>query len=439
MELEVVHYPPAMDLLPAQTAFMAASERFVAFIGGVGSGKTMAGAIKVIQYVTDHPGALGLVGAPNKTVLRDVTQRTLLEMFARFAPNAIKLHKHSEGHIFLHNGSEIFLRSMDDFEHRRGTNLAFFWLDEGIYCGYEAWRVMKARLRQTGFPLQAFLTSTPRGQDQFYRDFEANLAPDHRLVRAATYDNYYLPDGYAASLGYTGSYALQELEGHFVAREGLVYHLRAENVAPTPPLGAMQTVIGGIDWGFRNPFHCNVYGIRDGTVYQMAEFRAVEANLERVVLPALVAFTQQYGVRVWYAGPDRPDNIAALAEKLRIGRLPCAVVAAQNPVLEGVETVRSLLECTPPRLIIDPACTFTLAEIADYRYPDDAASMSGEIAAVRDENPVKQQDHALDALRYAVHSHLGRARRHQIGEQLIAQLTQRMAYTNETTIPGQPP
>ena len=298
---------------------------------------------------------------------------------------------------------------------------------------------MKARLRQWGFPVQAFITSTPRGQDQFYRDFEAHLAPDHRLVRAATYDNVYLPAGYAASLGYTGSYALQELEGHFVAREGLVYHVRAENVAPVLPSSEMQMVIGGIDWGFRNPFHCSVFGIRDGVVYQMAEFRAVEANLERVVLPTLLAFTQQYGVRVWYAGPDRPDNIAAFGEKLRLGHLPCTVVAAQNPVIEGVETVRSLLECSPPRLIIDPACTYTLAEMADYRYPDDATRMPGEAVAVRDENPVKQQDHALDALRYALHSHLGRAHRQQIGAELIAQLARRMASVPEAIPPVQPP
>ncbi len=285
---------------------------------------------------------------------------------------------------------------------------------------------MKARLRQPGFPLQAFITSTPRGQDQFFRDFEANPAPEHRLVRAATYENVYLPQGYAASLGYTGSYALQELEGHFVAREGLVYHLRAENVAPVPPLSEMQEVIGGIDWGFRNPLHLNVYGMRAGVVFQLAEFRAVEANLERVVFPAVLTFTAQYGVRIWYAGPDRPDNIAALGERLRAAKLPCVVVAAQNPVIEGIETVRSLLECDPPRLIIDPACTHTLAELADYRYPDDAFGPTGEVPAVRDENPIKQRDHALDALRYALHSHLGRLRRDRIGGTFLEQLARRL-------------
>ena len=124
--MELIPYVQGMDLLVAQRAFVLAPERFVAFIGGVGSGKTVAGALKTIRYVLDHPGAVGLVGAPNRTVLRDVTQRTLLECFRRVAPEAIKLHKMSEGHIQLNNGSEILLRSMDDFEHRRGTN---YWLN----------------------------------------------------------------------------------------------------------------------------------------------------------------------------------------------------------------------------------------------------------------------------------------------------------------------
>lgn len=116
-----------MELLPAQQEFVTATERFVGFIGGVGSGKTMAGAIKTIQYVVDHPGALGLVGAPNKTVLRDVTLRTLLELLPRLAPDLKVTHKQSEGRILLGNGSELLVRSMDDFEHRRGTYQNQIW------------------------------------------------------------------------------------------------------------------------------------------------------------------------------------------------------------------------------------------------------------------------------------------------------------------------
>ncbi|MBA3825606.1 MAG: hypothetical protein H0X24_17130 [Ktedonobacterales bacterium] len=110
-----------MGLLAAQQAFVEADERFVAFIGGVGSGKTVAGAIKALRYVMEYPGAVGVVGAPNKTVLRDVTERTLRTLLPK--EFGIKERK-SDGVIEFPNGSEIWFRSMDDFEHRRG--LYFF-------------------------------------------------------------------------------------------------------------------------------------------------------------------------------------------------------------------------------------------------------------------------------------------------------------------------
>jgi hypothetical protein len=307
-------------------------------------------------------------------------------------------------------------------------NLSFFWLDEGIYCGYAAWRVMKARLRQRGLPLQGVLTSTPRGQDRFYQDFEANPLPGHRLIRAATRENTFLPEGYADSLGYTGTFALQELEGHFVAREGLVYHLAPENVAPAPATDELTEVFGGIDWGYRNPFHASVFGMRAGVAHLIAEARTREGGLERAIIPTILALTRQWGITAWYAGPDRPENIAAVGEQLRAAGVRCTVQAAENSVLDGIETVRSLLECDPVRLIIAPGCVHTLRELAEYHYPDGIATGS----PARDENPLKAEDHALDAMRYALHSRLGAARQRRQGMRFLAQLQHRLEHLPPT-------
>jgi phage terminase large subunit len=390
-----------ITLLPAQEAFVDASERFVAFIGGVGSGKTVAGACKAIAYALEHPGAVGLVGAPNRTVLRDVTQRALFDLLP---PEYIASFHQSTGELILTNGSEILLRSLDDFDHRRGLNLAFVWLDEAILCGYEAWQVIKARLRQREMPPQAWITSTPHGQDRFYRDFEAAPLPDHRLIRARTADNPYLPQGYAESLGYTGTFALQELDGLFVARSGQVYRLRPENVAPAPPPDELVDVVGGIDWGYRNPLHLSVIARSGATALLVAEFRAVEADLLRSVVPAVIELTRQFAVATWYAGPERPENIQVVGGELHAAGLASRVVPADDRVVAGIETVRSMLESQPPALVIDPGCQHTLAEIADYRYPDPA---SLPVDAPAPEHPIKINDHALDALRYAVHSHYG--------------------------------
>ncbi len=420
--MEIGDFTVDLELLPSQAEFVAAPERFVAFIGGVGSGKTVAGAVKTLGYALGHAGAMGLVGAPNRTVLHDVTARTLIEIAP---PDAVRSFSLSKGELILTNGSQILLRSMDDYEHRRGTNLSFFWLDEGIFCGYDAWRVMKARLRQRAMPLQGWLTSTPRGRDQFFEDFEGHPAMGHRLIRGATRQNIHLPPGYVESLGYAGAFALQELEGLFVAREGLVYHLRPEHVAPAPPVEMMEDVAGGIDWGYRNPLHLCVLGRREGIVYQLAEYRAVEASRERTIFPALVALTRQFHVRTWYAGPDRPEDIAAAQDWLRHEDLPARVQGAHNAVLAGIESVRLYVESDPPRFFIDPSCAHTLAEFATYRYPDDALP-GGDRMARHDEHPVKMDDHAMDSLRYALYSAWGAGVARARGAQFVADLRRRM-------------
>ncbi len=408
-----------LTLLPSQADFVAAEERFVAFVGGVGSGKTVAGAVKAIRYAEAHAGAVGVVGAPNKTMLRDVLLPTLLELLPDAARRS---YKQTEGKITFPNGSVILARSLEDFDHRRGLNLAFFWLDEGIYCDFAAWRVMKARLRQRGYPVQGWLTSTPRGQDEFYRDFEREPAPSHRLIRAATRENTYLPADYADSLGYTGTFALQELEGQFVAREGLVYELQPEHVAPAPPVAEMDEVFGGIDWGYTNPFHLSVVGLRGGVAYLLAEHRVTKASLAQGILPAIEKLTRDYGVTAWYGGPDRPDNIAAAQEWLHQQGLRCTVTPADNAVLAGIETTRSLLERAPVGLIIDPACVHTIRECHEYHYEDAGLNAPAGAAA---EHPHKGTDHALDALRYALHTRLGPERQRRLGVRFLAQLRRR--------------
>ena len=57
-----------------QADFVSCRERFTLYVGGIGSGKTWAGAVRAIATAWEQPGALGLIGAPTNTMLRDTTQ-----------------------------------------------------------------------------------------------------------------------------------------------------------------------------------------------------------------------------------------------------------------------------------------------------------------------------------------------------------------------------
>jgi Terminase large subunit, T4likevirus-type, N-terminal len=417
--------PPSARLLagwtlnPAQTAFLESTARFSFYVGGIGAGKTTAGALRSLARALEYPGSLGLIGAPTYPMLRDATQRTL---FALLGDDSERVYHKSEGRLTLPNGSEILFRSLDEPDRARGLNLAWFWLDEAPLCGYYAWQVLKGRLRQRGYPTAGWATGTPHGRDGFARDFELSPRPNHALYRAPTHANAAnLPPDYIADLGLSGAFYEQEVLGLFTAFEGLVYTLDASedgNVTEPHADRSFSHVIGGVDWGYTNPTAAVVFGLDgDDHAWQLDEYYQRRAPLDAAVLPALLDLTRRYSVRTWYCGPDEPEHIAALAQSLAQAGLPCRALSAENAVRPGIQTITRLLarrEDGSRGLYISPRCVHTLAEYASYQY-DSAPPSVGRTGAVTaphlPEQPLKANDHVMDATRYALHSALGRAHR----------------------------
>ncbi|HEX2347586.1 MAG TPA: terminase family protein, partial [Ktedonobacterales bacterium] len=157
----------ALALHERQYDFVFSPERFSFYTGGRGAGKSFAGALRAIFATQDQPGSVGLVGAPTHGMVTDVAQRLFFDLCP---PALIRRHNKTERHTIMRNGSEILWRSMDKFDRTRGLNLAWFWLDEAPFCGYEAWKLLKATLRQTGYQQSAWATGTPHGRDGYARD-----------------------------------------------------------------------------------------------------------------------------------------------------------------------------------------------------------------------------------------------------------------------------
>lgn len=414
------------SLNPVQWAFVHSQARFSFYVGGIGAGKTFAGAARAALRALEDPGSLGLVGAPTYAMLRDTTTRALLELLPR---QAVRRHYRSERRVTLRNGSEILLRSLDQPDFARGLNLAWFWLDEAPLCGYYAWEVLKGRLRQPGHQTAAWATGTPHGRDGFARDFELTPRRGHTLYRASTWANAHnLPPDFIADLGYSGSFEQQEVYGLFVAFEGLVYTLdrSTDGVLRDPAVrgdAPWARVIGGVDWGYTNPSAALVFARDgDGAFWQVAEFYQRRASLEETLLPQIVALTREHAVEEWYCGPDEPEHIEALRLALSRAGLRARVTRADNAVRAGIQTVTSLLARRADGsrgLYISPRMVHTLAEYDQYRY---ATAASGRDPA---EQPIKQNDHALDATRYALHSELARQRGARQTDRWLADLQRR--------------
>jgi hypothetical protein len=296
-------------------------------------------------------------------------------------------------------------RSLDEPDRVRGLTLAWFWLDEATLCGHYTWQVLKGRLRQRGYPQMGWATGTPQGRDGYAYDFELALRPNHTLYRAATQENAAnLPPDYIADLGLSGAFYDQEVLGLFTAFEGLVYTLDASeggNVADPPEGKTFSRVIGGVDWGYTNPTATVIFGIDgDERAWQLDEHYQRRAPLDAAVIPALLDLTRRYNVRVWRCGPDEPEHIRALDHALAEAKLPCRAFPANNAVRPGIQTITRLLarrEDGARSLYISPRCVHTLAEYASYQYDSESTPSGKAGMALHPEQPLKQNDHLMDA------------------------------------------
>lgn len=194
-----------------QIEFWQAKERFRAFVGGVGSGKTRAGVVEVLRMPSNSRGT---VVAPTYRMLQDATIHTFLEVTEEVG--VLQDYKKSDQMAYLHNGTEVLFRSCDDPDKLRGPNLGWFWLDEAAMMPQMVWDLMIGRLRL--MPGLGWVTTTPRGMNWLYKLFVRQDREDYNLVQCSSKTNTFLPDYFIKALEdkYTGYWLKQELEGAFV-------------------------------------------------------------------------------------------------------------------------------------------------------------------------------------------------------------------------------
>jgi PBSX family phage terminase large subunit len=375
--------------LPAQQQFHENKAKFRAYIGGIGAGKTYAGCMESILYqAIPKAGSLGVVVAPTYPMLRDATMRTFFSICPR---EIIKSWTKVDGHLTLINGSEILFRSADNPDRLRGPTITWFYLDEAAYCKAEAWDIMIGRLREAKHKRAAFVTGTPRGFNWVYEKFAKTKRQDYEVVHAKTKDNIHLPQDYVQSLqnAYTGTFALQELDGAFVAFEGLVYpdFNRFTNIVPGASLQGRvwKQVVCGIDFGWTNPTAFIVVAqAADGSLVVLDEIHRSNMRPEDLTASAKV-LKDRWQVSRFYGDPSSPDYIDLL------NRAGISTEKANNAIFEGIAAVSAQIK----HMKISDECQKLIWELERYRYPE---KQEGKIVK---EEPLKIDDHSCDALRYA--------------------------------------
>ena len=386
--------------------------RFVAMVTGRQVGKSHLGSRWLLSQVATGAGMnkLYLVLAPTYRMAR-VAERKLQEALMADLRlwNSIKYLKQPIPTYTFPNGAIIEVHSVDDPNSVRGITADAVWFDEAALAPEESFDILVPVLLASGGSL--LITTTPRGKHSWiYRrialkafppgtpEHDPNLYdPTYAVVTGSTWDNvanlseaavHALEEQYGAG----SQYAQQEIEGQFISFDGLVFQWDETpnyvTLSDLPDPKDFVYVVGGIDFGWQDPTVALVAGYREGMWYALDGVYESHLSLNDLATQ-IEALGARWGVESWYADSADPRSISDLYQR----GLP--VVAVKKPTIES--SVRALSTfANRNRLKVSTNCHWLRDELQMYRY--------GEVGRNGNKAPIDKDNHAIDALRYAVTS-----------------------------------
>lgn len=259
---------------PAQKRFAEAVQSgatVVLFLGGVRSGKSIAGVAEGMKFtfMNPKPPYRGWLVAPTYP-LSEVTERMFVSMCTSETGSLILHHDRSRRKYTMRPSAknpnvlyEIEIKSADNPDSLRGASVNWILLDEGAMMKEMAFRVAQARVMDNkGIIL---ITTTPMGMNWLYDSVYRRSFEDSRyaVVKCTTLENIYLPADEAQALkeDYAAkSKALvdQEMNAEFITFSGRVFDKFSPDTHVMDPRKIYDTlpVYCGIDWGYNDPFVC---------------------------------------------------------------------------------------------------------------------------------------------------------------------------------------
>lgn len=216
-------------------------------IGGFGSGKTEAIPLRWINLI-DFRARLQKVKSrvmivePTKEMIRDILVPTMNEFFDRHGiPHTYHKTHHDYTIRFKGYSFTALLRSSDVPESLTGKTLTDVIIDEydkkhSIQHQKDVWKECISRIRKAEFGTCAVAT-TPEGYKNTYELYgrcDYGEVKNFKLIRAKTYDNFFLPKDYIENLydNYSEELVQQYIEAQFInLLQGKVYYAfdREEN------------------------------------------------------------------------------------------------------------------------------------------------------------------------------------------------------------------
>ncbi len=401
----------------------------ILFDGGSRSGKTALISEFLVRRAIQYPMSRQLAARKCRSHAKtSLWNDTLKKYLVRHVPAGCCRFSESELSIRFRNGSEIIVAGLDDAERSEkvlGNEFITVFLNEATQFSWETVQMAATRLAQKAYDRHGhaalpklILDCNPRGPRHWLHsvgvlhiDPESGqaLRDQQKWARLpwSAYDNRAnLPAEYLAGLE-----ALPEimkkrmLDGIWCDNTGAVYQEFSEekHVVPEFAIPEDWQKIRAIDFGYTNPFVC-LWGAvdPDGRLYIYREwYKAGVRTAEHAETIKRLSGKERYSITV-------ADHDAA--ERAELESLGIRTAAAEKKVVSGIQRVKCRLADAGdgrPRLFFFAGLKNILSEMYDYQWmPDSGGTVK--------EEPLKMNDHAMDALRYMVAALDGKAARKRL-------------------------
>ena len=312
-------------VLPAPTArqreFLRAREKYVAFGGARGGGKSHAVRTKAVLLCLAHPGIKCMIVRRTYPELQENHILPICEWLNVGKRGAVATYHDSKKYIRFRNGSRILFRYCDsdaDAERFQGTEVDVLFIDEATHQTEERVKRLFACVRGVGdYPRRVYLTCNPGGVGHAWvkrlfidrRYHEGENGEEYRFIPSRVTDNLPLmradPDYVRQLEALPPKLRRAWLEGDWNVFEGQFFEELTDRpvhyldrtfthvIEPFTPHPDWR-IYRSFDWGYAKPFSCGWWAVDEGgTAYRILEYYGCNGNPnEGVKMPPSAVFRE---------------------------------------------------------------------------------------------------------------------------------------------------
>lgn len=377
-----------------QLAIANDTSRFKVVVCGRRFGKTVYAVNYLIEEALLTKNGLFFYIAPTYKQAKMIAWEMLLQAIRKLPRELVHKVNESELYVVLGNDTKIAIKGADNPDSLRGVGLNGVILDEyqdqspSVFTDV----IRPALTDKKGWSV---FIGTPKGFNHFYDLFvHAEKTEGWKGFKFTSYDNPLLDPAEIdeARKALPEDIFAQEYLAEFRKMKGLVYKEfnRDLHVVQTLPERQFIEVLAGVDFGYTNPAAILVIGKDFDNNYWVVDEYYERGKTTNELVEILQQRQQKFSLNFLYPDPAEPDRI----EEINRSGLTCREVS--KDIAAGVDRVRALFKGNRIRILA--SCTNLIWELETYHYPDTREGRNEY------ELPVKENDHAVDALRYALFS-----------------------------------